>query len=116
MATSVIGFGVSSSTGTPWSWATGTSLTGLTVIDTVPAGTLVNSPSLTVNVKLSAPLKFKPGVYVTVALPSTCGKLLRPLSVPLAGPVAILNVNGSISRSDPVSVITMGESSLVITL
>ena len=61
------------------------------------AAALVSVPSLTVNVKLSAPLKFASGVYVRFGA--------TPMSVPLPGCVTTANVSGSDSGSVPVSVI-----------
>jgi len=53
--------GVSSAVPYESATATGASLTGATVIETV-AGALVARPSVAVKVKLSAPLKSAPGV------------------------------------------------------
>ena len=60
---SVMASGVSTSVTTLWASATGTSLTGLTVIDTV-ACVEDTRPSLTVNVNEDEPLKSRAGVYV----------------------------------------------------
>ena len=73
---SVIARGVSSAVVTACTFAVGRSLVGVTVIDTVAAA-LVSEPSLTVKVKLSEPLKFASGVYVTFGA--------VPESVPLPG-------------------------------
>jgi hypothetical protein len=102
----VIAFGVSSGVKTDWGFATGGSFTAVTVIVTV-AGAEVSEPSLTVNVKLSGPLKLRLGVYVTL------GAL--PVSDPLEGPLAIAQVIGFPSGSLPVSVIAIGVSSGVVT-
>ena len=59
-----------------WATATGTSLTGLTVIETVAMAEFA-VPSFTRKVKLSAPMKFEVGVKVTFGA--------VPLRVPLAG-------------------------------
>jgi len=78
----------------------------VTVIEIVAAA-LVSVASLAVNVKLSAPLKFRFGVYVRFGA--------TPLSVPLPGPVTTVNVRASDSGSVPVSVIGRAVSSAVET-
>ena len=78
----------------------------VTVIEIVAAA-LVSVASLAVNVKLSAPLKFRSGVYVRLGA--------TPLSVPLLGPLTTANVSGSDSGSVPVSVIGSAVSSAVAT-
>jgi len=103
---SVIGSAVSSAVETDCAVAVGASLPGFTVMEIVAAA-LVSVASLAVNVKLSAPLKLRSGVYVRFGA--------TPLNVPFAGCVTTVNVSGSDSGSVPVSVIGNAVSSAVET-
>src|SRR5690606_23137776 len=79
--------------------------TGATLIVTVPWSTPPR-PSATANTKLSTPLKFGSGVYVTAPVAGS-----KPLNVPCDGPLTMANVSSSSSASSPVSVITTGPPS-----
>jgi hypothetical protein len=77
-------------------------------IDTVTvAAAEFNAPSFTLNVKLSDPVKFRPGVYVTLAVqlePNPLGVQLVPVmapTVPFGGFVTILKVKAALSMSAP---------------
>src|ERR1043166_9659701 len=106
----VIALGVSSGVVTLWPLATGASFTGVTMMATVATALLV-WPSLTRKVKLSPPLKLVAGVKVIAPV-----FVLKPLNVPLVGPVTMAKVSGSLSTSLPVRVIALGVSSAVVTL
>jgi hypothetical protein len=75
-------------------------------------------PSFTRNVKLSDPLKFAAGVYVTVAVQVPAAQLGVPIvpNDPGVGPVTIENVSRSALASVADSVITAAVSSGVVTL
>src|SRR3954471_6384965 len=93
--------------GSEIAFSVGASFTELTVIETV-ALVLLRAPSLTRNVKLSAPLKFALGVYVKA--PVSWSKLLI---VPLLGLVTMANLSVSPSGSLPVKVPFSAVSSFV---
>ena len=97
----------------------GTSLTGLTVI-VIDAVSLLRLPSLARYVKLSEPLKFAVGVYVTVALSelgepaSTRRRCVIAPRLPFAGVATIENVSSHWLGSVAVRATATGASSLVV--
>ena len=97
--------GVSSSVDTASLFPAGGSLTGKTVIVTV-AETLFALPSLTLNVKLSVPLKLVFGVYVI--------SVSAPIRLPWVGPVSIIYFKESPSESSPLSMTGIGLSSCAV--
>src|SRR5437773_1192606 len=99
-------FAVSSSVATASFAATGASFTAATVIVTV-ATFESRLPSFALNVKLSGPLQFASGVYVSA------GGI--PLNVPCVGPLTITYVSGEPSTSVAPSVIALAVSSSVVT-
>src|SRR5262245_33673938 len=101
-------------------FATGGSFTGATVMETV-AILESRPPSFILNVKLSAPLKFPFGAYVTVAEqvdPVPLATQFGDESVaepPFVGPATIMKVKLALSGSLPLRVTTSGVSSAVVT-